>query len=452
MRRGQVAQATPAGGEKGSADREPRTAQAGPRRCSCSGQTRGGASASTLRARPARQLPPRPHGGPSERRALLAEAGTLLPLARRRERRGKGRAVHRRKGARRRRVHEGRHAGGRRQEPRRPRASAPPADRHEHDGLPEISDIEKLMFLNERNNDLPPCQATEAWPRVEDHWRLGTSRTCTHAQTTSGPRDAPTILPSLARRVRRGSAASAAASLLSILCAAPAAAFSPGAGALREAAPGASFLAARLRALPARIGPGAPGGAAGQRRLRLRGGGAPTAPRAMAEPAGMRLIDTCVNLQDAMFQGIYNDKQVGPRLRACACRRTVLRVLACGTREVRAEEARARLRATMQGPAADPWCALLRQHAEARSRLGAHRGARNRGRRGEDDRGLWVLGGLTAVCGGGKGDGQHLRHCRRASHSLRRIRRERRPRRTPPSPPCAGTPVAAAAALAIRAS
>ena len=156
MRRGQVAQATPAGGEKGSADREPRTAQAGPRRCSCSGQTRGGASASTLRARPARQLPPRPHGGPSERRALLAEAGTLLPLARRRERRGKGRAVHRRKGARRRRVHEGRHAGGRRQEPRRPRASAPPADRHEHDGLPEISDIEKLMFLNERNNDLPP--------------------------------------------------------------------------------------------------------------------------------------------------------------------------------------------------------------------------------------------------------------------------------------------------------
>jgi TatD DNase family protein len=29
----------------------------------------------------------------------------------------------------------------------------------------------------------------------------------------------------------------------------------------------------------------------------------------MDEAAGMRLIDTCVNLHDEMFQGVYNEKQ-----------------------------------------------------------------------------------------------------------------------------------------------
>jgi hypothetical protein len=119
-----------------------------------------------------------------------------------------------------------------------------------------------------------------------------------------------TIEPILARRVRRGGCprtASAAASLLSILWATPVtAAFSPGAGALREAAPYAGFATGR-RARPARFcGPGGSGALAGPQGLR---GGAPGSPQAMAEPAGMRLIDTCVNLHDEMFRGVYNEKQ-----------------------------------------------------------------------------------------------------------------------------------------------
>ena len=123
-----------------------------------------------------------------------------------------------------------------------------------------------------------------------------------------------TILPILARRVRRGGCprtASAAVSLLSILWATPVtAAFSPGAGALSEAALYAGFAAEGWKkqvVRPARsCAPGGPGAPAGPHRLR---GGAPGSPQAMAEAAGMRLIDTCVNLHDEMFQGVYNEKQ-----------------------------------------------------------------------------------------------------------------------------------------------
>ena len=127
------------------------------------------------------------------------------------------------------------------------------------------------------------------------------------------PPRAITILSVLARRVRRGGfprTASATASLLSILWATPVTeAFSP--GGLREAAPCAGFAAARFRPGPTRFfGPGGPGAPAGPHRLR---GGAQGSPRgstqAMAEAAGMRLIDTCVNLHDEMFQGVYNEKQ-----------------------------------------------------------------------------------------------------------------------------------------------
>lgn len=95
-------------------------------------------------------------------------------------------------------------------------------------------------------------------------------------------------------RSRRGGPLTLAVVLASCVSAA--------AGTLRRAGGARGGLAAFL---PPRV-PGA--GAAGPSRLR---GGAlpPPMAAAMAEPVGIRLIDTCVNLQDSMFQGIYNDKQ-----------------------------------------------------------------------------------------------------------------------------------------------
>jgi hypothetical protein len=144
-----------------------------------------------------------------------------------------------------------------------------------------------------RGNSAPPSRPP---PRT----RSGTSRT----KSTSHIATATSALP------RRGTTAGHGRSRLSAgpsltLAIVLSSCVSAAAGALRRAE------GARRGGLAAFLPPRTPGAGAGAAAPgRLRGGAlAPLMAASMAEPVGIRLIDTCVNLQDSMFQGIYNDKQ-----------------------------------------------------------------------------------------------------------------------------------------------